>query len=43
MAVSRREFLTGVGGAGLLYAFQLGCTREETPVEMAVEGRQYDV
>jgi nicotinate dehydrogenase subunit B len=35
MAVSRREFLTGVGGAGLLYAFQLGCGREEAPVETA--------
>ena len=35
MAVSRREFLTGGGGAGILYAFQLGCGREEPLVETA--------
>lgn len=33
MAVSRREFLAGVGGAGLAYAFHLGCAGEEPVVE----------
>lgn len=34
MAVSRREFLAGVGGAGLVYVFHLGCGGEEPEIQV---------
>lgn len=37
MAVSRREFLAGVGGVGLAYAFHLGCRGDE-PSNTTSEG-----
>ena len=34
MAVNRREFLAGVGGAGLAYAFHIGCADDEPVIEV---------
>ncbi len=34
MVLSRRDFLAGVGGAGIAYAFQVGCAKDPEVVEL---------